>query len=43
VVRKLIFFGLLAFVPVSVLAHQLEWGEVVVFVTAALAIVPLAG
>ena len=42
-VRKLIFFGLLAFVPVSVLAHQLGWGEVVVFVTAALAIIPLAG
>ncbi|NJN22578.1 MAG: calcium/proton exchanger [Leptolyngbya sp. RL_3_1] len=43
VVRNLIFFGLLAFVPVSILAHQLGWGEVVVFVTAALAIIPLAG
>ena len=42
-VRKLIFFGLLAFVPVSLLADVLGWGEVVVFVTAALAIIPLAG
>jgi Ca2+:H+ antiporter len=42
-IRNLIFFGLLVFVPISVAAHLLEWGELVVFITAALAIVPLAG
>lgn len=40
---KQIFIILLLFIPVSVAAHFLEWGAVAVFVTAALAIVPLAG
>jgi Ca2+:H+ antiporter len=36
------FLVLLVFVPVSVAAHFLEWGETIVFITAALGIVPLA-
>ncbi|MBD0336083.1 MAG: calcium/proton exchanger [Cyanobacteria bacterium Co-bin13] len=42
-IRNLIFFGLLVFVPISIAAHFLGWGDLVVFVTAALAILPLAG
>ena len=42
-VRNLIFFGLLIFVPISAAAHFLEWGELAVFITAAIAIIPLAG
>lgn len=42
-VRNIIFFGLLIFIPISVAAHVLHWGELAVFITAALAIVPLAG
>ncbi|MEL6438544.1 MAG: calcium/proton exchanger [Cyanobacteria bacterium J06621_8] len=36
------FLVLLVFIPISVAAHFLEWGETVVFITAALGIVPLA-
>ncbi|MGD1918054.1 MAG: calcium/proton exchanger [Pleurocapsa sp.] len=36
------FLVLLVFIPVSISAHFLEWGETIVFVTAALGIVPLA-
>ena len=36
------FLVLLVFIPVSIAAHFLEWGESVVFITAALGIVPLA-
>jgi Ca2+:H+ antiporter len=36
------FLILLVFIPVSIAAHFLEWGETVVFVTAAMGIVPLA-
>jgi Ca2+:H+ antiporter len=35
--------GLLLFVPLAAIAHQLHWGGVAVFACAALAIVPLAG
>ncbi|MGD1852921.1 MAG: calcium/proton exchanger [Leptolyngbyaceae cyanobacterium] len=42
-VKNLIFFGLLIFVPISAAAHFLEWGELILFVTAAIAIIPLAG
>jgi Ca2+:H+ antiporter len=42
-IRNLIFFGLLIFVPISLAAHFLGWGDLVVFVTACLAILPLAG
>ena len=36
------FLVLLLFIPVSIAAHFLEWGPTVVFITAALGIVPLA-
>jgi Ca2+:H+ antiporter len=39
----LLLRGLLLFVPLAALAHQLHWGGVAVFACAALAIVPLAG
>ena len=42
-VKNLIFFGLLIFVPISIAGHFLEWSELAIFVTAALAIIPLAG
>ncbi|HEY9881447.1 MAG TPA: calcium/proton exchanger [Leptolyngbyaceae cyanobacterium] len=42
-IKNLIFFGLLIFVPISVAADLLGWGDLVVFATAALAILPLAG
>ena len=40
--KNTILAVLLLFVPVSITAHFLEWGEVVVFITAALGILPLA-
>jgi Ca2+:H+ antiporter len=42
-VKNLIFVGLLTFVPISIAAHFLGWGDLIVFVTACLGIVPLAG
>lgn len=36
------FLILLVFIPVSIAAHFLEWGETIVFITAAMGIVPLA-
>ena len=36
------FLVLLVFIPVSIAAHFLEWGETIVFITAGLGIVPLA-
>lgn len=42
-IRNTIFFGFLIFVPVSVAAHFLGWGSLPIFITAALAILPLAG
>lgn len=41
-VKNIVFIILLLFVPISVAAHFLEWGELIVFVTAGLAILPLA-
>lgn len=41
--QTLIFSSLLIFVPISLAAHFLGWGDLPVFITAALAIVPLAG
>jgi Ca2+:H+ antiporter len=41
-VKNTIFLVLLLFIPVSLAAHFLEWGELIVFVTAGLAILPLA-
>lgn len=40
--KNLIFFVLLLFIPVSLAAHFLEWGDLIIFVTAGLAILPLA-
>jgi len=40
--KNTIFLIMLLFIPVSIAAHYLEWGAVVVFITACLAIVPLA-
>ncbi|MBE9118170.1 calcium/proton exchanger [Lusitaniella coriacea LEGE 07157] len=37
-----VFFLMLLFIPVSIAAHFLEWGASVVFITASLAIIPLA-
>ncbi|TVQ12877.1 MAG: calcium/proton exchanger [Leptolyngbya sp. DLM2.Bin27] len=41
--KQAIFAALTAFVPISLLAHWLEWGAIAIFFTAALAILPLAG
>ena len=41
-VKNLIFLVLLLFVPISLAAHFLEWGALAVFITAGLAILPLA-
>ncbi len=41
-VKNTVFLVLLLFIPVSLAAHFLEWGELVVFITAGLAILPLA-
>jgi len=42
-VKNFIFYGLLIFIPISIAAHFLHWGSVIVFLTAAIAILPLAG
>ena len=42
-IRNFIFYGFLGFVPISIAAHYLDWGELTVFITAGLAIIPLAG
>lgn len=41
-VKNLISFGLLLFIPISIAAEYLHWGSLTVFITSALAIVPLA-
>ncbi len=41
-IKNLISFGLLIFIPISIAAEKLEWGALTVFITGALAIVPLA-
>lgn len=41
-IKQLFSIGLLIFVPVSILAEYLEWGTLTIFITSALAIVPLA-
>lgn len=40
--KSIVFVGLLGFVPISIAAQLLHWGSLVVFITAGLAIVPLA-
>jgi Ca2+:H+ antiporter len=41
-IKTIVFIGLLVFVPISIAAHLLHWGALTVFITAGLAIVPLA-
>jgi Ca2+:H+ antiporter len=41
-VKNILFLIFLIFIPVSLAAHFLEWGELTVFITAGLAILPLA-
>lgn len=40
--KNTIFFALLIFIPISLAGHFLHWSEVVIFLTASLAIIPLA-
>jgi Ca2+:H+ antiporter len=41
-IKKILSIALLIFVPISIAAEYLEWGTMTVFITSALAIVPLA-
>ncbi|MDX2215002.1 MAG: calcium/proton exchanger [Oculatellaceae cyanobacterium bins.114] len=41
-IKNIISLGLLVFIPISLAAERLEWGALTVFITAAIAIVPLA-
>jgi Ca2+:H+ antiporter len=41
-IKKIISLGLLIFIPISIAAEHFEWGTLTVFITSALAIVPLA-
>ena len=41
-IKKIISLGLLVFIPISIAAEYLEWGALTVFITSAIAIVPLA-
>jgi Ca2+:H+ antiporter len=41
--KNTIFAALLIFVPLSIAARWLQWGELIIFIAAALAILPLAG
>ena len=41
-IKQLIFLLLLLFIPISLAARFLQWGELTVFITAGLAILPLA-
>ncbi|MBW4505883.1 MAG: calcium/proton exchanger [Scytonematopsis contorta HA4267-MV1] len=40
--KNIFFLVLLVFIPISIAAHYLEWGDLVVFITAGVAILPLA-
>ncbi|MEM9091042.1 MAG: calcium/proton exchanger [Cyanobacteria bacterium P01_F01_bin.53] len=42
-IKNIIFFGFLGFIPVSIVGHFLGWSDLIIFVTAGLAIIPLAG
>jgi Ca2+:H+ antiporter len=41
-IKNLVSLGLLVFIPISIAAEHLEWGALTVFITAAIAIIPLA-
>lgn len=40
--KNILFLIFLLFIPVSLAAHFLEWGDLIIFITAGLAILPLA-
>lgn len=42
-IKNIIFFGFLGFIPISIVGHFLGWSDLIIFVTAGLAIIPLAG
>lgn len=42
IVKKLLSFGFLVFIPISFAAEYLHWGAISIFVTCCLAIIPLA-
>jgi Ca2+:H+ antiporter len=41
-IKNIVFLGLLTFIPISIAANFLHWGSLVIFLTAAAAILPLA-
>jgi Ca2+:H+ antiporter len=41
-IKNIIFLGLLVFIPVSIAGHFLHWSSLVIFLTSAAAILPLA-
>ncbi|HEY9646270.1 MAG TPA: calcium/proton exchanger [Chroococcidiopsis sp.] len=41
-IKSLILVVLLCFAPVAIAAHYLQWGDTIVFVTSAIAIIPLS-
>ena len=41
-IKNIISLGLLIFIPISIAAEYLEWGSLAVFITSAIAIIPLA-
>lgn len=41
-IKNIISLGLLVFIPISIAAHYLEWGSLTIFITSAIAIIPLA-
>lgn len=41
-IKNLFSLGLLIFIPISIAAEYLEWGTLTVFITSAIAIIPLA-
>ena len=41
-IRNIISLGLLIFIPIPIAAEHLEWGALTVFITSAIAIIPLA-
>lgn len=41
-IKNIVSFGLLIFIPISIAAEKLGWGALTVFITSAVAIVPLA-
>lgn len=41
-IKNIVSIGLLVFIPISIAAEHFDWGALVVFITSAIAIVPLA-